>query len=392
MKRAGSIWPRIVSFQNLCRAARRAGLGKRRVASVATFLADLEPEALALQRELRSDQWSPSRPTTFEIHDPKRRTITAAPFGDRVVHHALIDVLEPVFDRRMIDDSFACRRARGTHAALDHAQRLLRRHGWFLKMDVRKFFESLEHEVVMATLRRILKDRRVLRLCERIVHSGGAAGKGLPIGNLTSQWFANLVLDRLDHHVKEQLGVRGYVRYMDDFVLFGTSKAELASLHREVRHFLEVELHLALKERATTLAPATEGLPFLGWRLYRGTRRLRPENLRRTRARLRHRAWQLRKSMISEASYVSAVRAVCEHLRHGNTRSLRRVVFADSGETPGSVNEGTGPQRREPSPARRVLQQLREERAEALKDPPRRTRISAPSCSRNPSPGRVGVS
>lgn len=327
MKRAGGLWPAVTAFENLRRAALRASRGKRRVAGVARFLAELEPELFRLQEELRSGAWGPGPSFRFVIHDPKRRTITAAPFPDRVVHHALIGGLEPVFDRRMVYESFACRRGKGTHAALAHARGLVRRHACFLKLDVRKCFESLDHGVVLGTLRRCVKDRRTLDLCERIVAAGGSGGVGLPIGNLTSQWFANLVLDRLDHFVKEELGVRGYVRYMDDFALFGEGKDELRCQHDAVQAFLRERLRLELKERATILAPCSQGLPFLGWRVYRGTTRLRPQSLRRLRARIRHRRWELERGAIGEADFRASLRSVCEHLRHGDTLSLRRRWF-----------------------------------------------------------------
>ncbi|MCP3920023.1 MAG: RNA-dependent DNA polymerase [bacterium] len=325
MRRTGGLWDEVASFENLRRAAQRAARGKRRVAGVARFLADLEPELLALQRELRSGQWRPGSPTTFRIHDPKERTITAAPLRDRVVHHALIDVLEPVLERRMVDASFACRRGKGTHAALARARRLVRRHEWFLKLDIARCFDSLDHGVVLDCLARVVKDRPVLELARTIVATD--RGVGLPIGSLTSQWFANLVLDRLDHFVLEDLRVGGYVRYMDDFVLFGDDRAALRRAHDAVARFVEHELRLRLKDRATILAPTREGLPFLGWRLYRGTTRLRPGNLRRIRARLRHRRWEHRTGQITETELAASVRSVAEHLRHGSTLALRRRLF-----------------------------------------------------------------
>ncbi|MEM7310735.1 MAG: RNA-directed DNA polymerase [Planctomycetota bacterium] len=153
---------------------------------------------------------------------------------------------------------------------------------------------------------------------------GGDGRRGLPIGNLSSQWFANLVLDRVDHFVQEQLRIGGYVRYMDDFVLFADAQGALAHAHREIEAFVYGRLRLRLKERATILAPAREGLPFLGWRLYRGTTRLRPANLRRTRRRLGRRLAGSRAGWIDERQLAAAVRSVTEHLRHGDTRSRRR--------------------------------------------------------------------
>ncbi len=329
MRRAGGLWPGIVSFENLTRAARRAARGKRDSVSAARFLDRLEPEALRLQRELEMDGYRPGQPVTFRIFDPKERTISAAPFRDRVVHHALIDPLEPILDRRMVYESFACRRGKGTHAALRHARRLVRRYTHFLKLDVRHFFDSLDHNVVLDTMRRILKNRRVLALIERIVRDG-FSDRGLPIGSLTSQWFANLVLDRLDHKIKEVWRVPGYVRYMDDFVLFANDKQRLADLLPCVRTYLAGTLKLRLKDRATILAPVTQGLPFLGWRIYHGTVRLRPDNLRRTRKRLRARTRRHEQGHVTEEQLADAVRSVTVHLAHGSTFKLRRSMFHNS--------------------------------------------------------------
>jgi RNA-directed DNA polymerase len=164
VRRAGNLWPEVVSFRGLLAAADRAARGKRTAASVARFLERAEPEALALQRELRGGVWRPGRGARFTIRDPKTREITVVPFRDQVVHHALIAPLEPVFERRMIADSYACRRGKGAHAALRRARGFVRRFGWFLKLDVRSFFASLEHGVVRESLGRIVKDRRVLDL------------------------------------------------------------------------------------------------------------------------------------------------------------------------------------------------------------------------------------
>lgn len=337
MRRAGNLWPAIANFENLLRATRRAARGKRSVAGVARFIERREPECLRLLEELEADTYRPGVPFAFEIRDPKRRTIHSAPFRDRVLHHALIGPLEPIFERRMIADSFACRRGKGTHAAIARARFFVRRYRWFLKLDIAQFFSSIPHDVVVETLERIVKDRRVLRLCETIVREtpldaeGTRAGRGLPIGNLTSQWFANLALDRLDHHVKENLCMAGYVRYMDDFALFSGSKARLQHLHGELEAYASEVLSLRLKERGTVLAPVSQGLPFLGWRIYPGMARLRPKNLRRTEARLRHRRWQERRGTLTEDQLADATRSVHAHLRSsGASRALRdRISLAN---------------------------------------------------------------
>jgi retron-type reverse transcriptase len=328
MKRIANLWPLVTSFDNLLTAARRASRGKRNRASVARFLERVELEVLDIQTRLRSGAWQPGAMTRFTIHDPKERVISVASFGDRVVHHALIDVLEPFFDRRMVYESFACRRGKGTHAAIRHAQHQTRKQSWFLKLDVRKCFESLVHEVVHETLARIIKDRAVLDLSGKIVRAGGT-GAGLPIGSLTSQWFANLVLDRLDHHVKEKLRVPGYARYMDDFVLFGNDKHFLQDAREEVTRYVGQTLRLEIKERATILAPVREGLPFLGWRIYPGIVRLRPGNRKRSYHRLKQRLWEYRQGWLTEDELADCVRSVLAHVDRRETHGLRQRWIRD---------------------------------------------------------------
>ncbi len=337
MRRVGGLWPRVTAFDNLLSATGRAARGKREQAQVARVLADREPHVLALQRALVSERWRPGPMTSFVLHDPKPRTIAVAPFSDRVVHHAIIDVLEPVLDRRLVHATFACRRGKGTHAALDHVQALVRRHAWFLKMDVERFFASVPHAAVMQALVRIVKEGPLVRLVERIVTAGGRAdapGRGLPIGNLTSQWLANLVLGSLDRHVIEGMRISGYARYMDDFVLFADDRERLRAAREEVSDVL-ARLGLRPKASATMLAPTRSGLPFLGFVVFPGVRRVRPANRRRVLARWKRRLWQWRQGVIDEEALADGVRSMMAHLEHGTTRAWRQRCCA--------ALEGRGP-------------------------------------------------
>lgn len=322
----------ITSFSNLARATKRAARGKRQCAAVARFLFRLEPELLQLQRELRAGNWRPGKPYCFPIQDPKPRIISAAPFRDRVVHHALIDVLEPTLESAMSDSSLACRRGKGTHLALRLAHGLMRRRRWFLKLDVKSCFPSMDHDVVLRELASVVQDCRTLKTFERIVRHGGQEGRSLPIGNLTSQWLANLTLSRLDRHVEQSMRPAGYLRYMDDFVLFDDDQERLRAWHGEIAAFLAEDLRLHLKHTASILAPTHEGLPFLGFRVYPGLLRLRPQNLRRTRARLRLRRHQWESGRIDDGQYADCMRSVVAHLAHGNTLRLRRRLFAADAE------------------------------------------------------------
>ncbi len=321
------LWEQVVRFENLRQAARRASKGKLKRASVARFLERLEPNLLRLQRDLTASAYLPGAPRQFLIHDPKTRLISAAPFRDRVVHHALIGPLEPIFERHMLPHSFACRKGKGTHAALDHAQKMIRKFEWFQRFDIAACFDSIRHDVVMDAVGRCVRAPKILALFRSVIEAGGQAGKGLPIGSLTSQWSANLVLNRLDHFVFENLKCRGYVRYMDDFVLYGRSKEELRELRERLVLYLSSELSLAAKQRAMQLGRSSDGLPFLGWRLYPRLRRVRPESLRRIRRRLLKSKARIARGA-SEEHESPRVRACIEHLRSGSARPKVRGLVA----------------------------------------------------------------
>ena len=209
----------------------------------------------------------------FKINAPKERVISVVPFCDRVIHHAIINVLEPVFERQLIYHTYACRVRKGTHAAARYALRCAKSAQCFLKLDVRKYFDSIDHSILKRQLCRIIKDARCLELLFSVVDSYSScvavADKGLPIGNLTSQFFANLYLSPLDHFVLETLKPRGcvrfYVRYMDDMLFFADSMTELKALFMAVKHYCAEKLLLSLKE--PSFGFVRHGVPFLGWRI-----------------------------------------------------------------------------------------------------------------------------
>ncbi len=225
MKRQGNLWEGIISFENLLLAAHAAARGKRFKPGVARFLFDLESQILRLREELASKSYRPGPYRTFTIYEGKTRQISAAPFRDRVVHHALTGVLDPIFDRSFIVDSYACRRGKGTHAAVNRCQQFARRHGYVLKADVRKYFPSIDHEILKTLITRKIKDLDVLWLVGLIIDRSNPQGpvlmwfpgddlftpterrRGLPLGNQTSQFFANVYLDPLDHFVTDRLGL-----------------------------------------------------------------------------------------------------------------------------------------------------------------------------------------
>jgi retron-type reverse transcriptase len=307
MKRHNGLWEELASFANLACAARQARRGKRLRPNVARFEFHLERELCRLQDELRSKTYRPGEYYTFRIFEPKPRLISAAPYRDRIVHHALCRVLEPLFEPTFISDSYACRKGKGSHAAVDRFQQFARRFPYVLKCDVRQYFPSLDHTLLKGLLRRKIKDGDVLWLADLIIDNANAQDpaaawfsgddlfapwerrRGLPIGNQTSQFFANVYLNPFDHFVKETLRVKAYVRYVDDFVLFGTEKQWLRQALERCREFLAT-LRLRLHEDKSVISRTNDGVRFLGFRIFPDYRLLVRENVSRLKRRLR--LWQ----------------------------------------------------------------------------------------------------
>jgi len=330
VRRHGYLFEKVCGFEPLARAAMQAALAKRRKPTVARFLRDLEAEVLRLERELIDRSYRPRPYRTFVISDPKQRMICAADFRDRVVHHAACAVLALIIERTFIADSFACRNGKGSHAAVLRAQRFLKRFPFFLKLDVRKFFDSVDHGVLKALLRKKIKDPDFLWLLEVFIDHPvpwTQPGKGLPIGNLTSQHFANFYLDPLDHCIKDQLGVKGYVRYMDDLVIFGTDKHRLWQILEHVEQFLNHNLMLRIKPGTVVLGPSAEGMGFLGFRIFPGLVRLPQKSWRRFRRKLLAREADFLQGRIEEGALTRSVCSLTGHVKHAASRNLLANFF-----------------------------------------------------------------
>lgn len=268
MRRTGDLWHRILERENLRLAVVRALQGKRDRQDAREFAAQLDTRLATMAAQLRAGTFPVGRYHQFVVHDPKERIITAPRFVERVLHHAMINVCEGVFERWLIADTYACRRGKGREAAVQRARYFARRYPCFLKLDVRKYFDSIPHEHLLARLERLFKDRAVLDLFTRVVRCfRGDLGCGLPIGSLTSQHLANFYLGWFDRFVKEHLRLRGYVRYMDDMALWGNSTNELREVLARCQEFLTEELGLELKPNSH-LNRTAHGMDFLGCRIY----------------------------------------------------------------------------------------------------------------------------
>ncbi len=281
MKRAGNLYPRIAEPQNLRLAYHKAARGKQDRAEVRAFRADFEENIRGLREGLLARKLNLGDYRFFYVHDPKKRLICAASFRERVLHHAVMNVCEETLEKYAVFDSYACRKGKGSHRAVIRARQFSRRFAWYLKLDIAKYFDSIDHRVLLAQLSRRFKDRDLLSLFDRIFKSYHTSpGKGVPIGNLVSQHMANFYLGSLDHWVKEDLRVKGYVRYMDDFVLWGRDRDSLKGLLKAIETRLQESLRLRLNAKIQ-LNRSARGLPFLGFRVYPGRVRLAPASGRR---------------------------------------------------------------------------------------------------------------
>ncbi|MGE3536576.1 MAG: reverse transcriptase domain-containing protein [Candidatus Tectimicrobiota bacterium] len=347
MKTYKNLYPDICSYANLYAAWRAAARGKRHAAGVATFEYALTDSLLRLEDELRTQTYRPGPYRHFRLTDPKPRRISAAPFRDRVVHHALVQRLEPIFEARFIADSYACRRGKGTHAALQRCQVLAAQARYVLQGDIVQFFPAVDHAILRALLQRTIADARTHWLMEQILASGAGVLKdeyslvyfpgddllsalrprGLPIGNLTSQFWANCYLNSLDQFVKRQLQCRAYLRYVDDFLLFSDSKRRLWQWkHAIVEHL--AGLRLTLHARSSTVYPVRHGIPFLGFVTYPTHRLLKRRNGLAFARRFREQVRQLQDGLLEFDRLTAAVHGWLAHAAHGHTYGLRRALVS----------------------------------------------------------------
>lgn len=267
MKREGHLLEKIVNPENIRIAFFKAAKGKDDKREVREFRNQLEKRILEIREKLILGQYHFGQYRFFTIYDPKKRLICAAAFGERVVFHAMMNICHANFERYQIYDSYASRVGKGVSKALERAQFFCRKYMWYLKMDIRKYFDSISHEVLKKLLLKRFKDKKLINLFDRLIESyASEEGKGIPIGNLTSQYFANHYLAVADHYAKEVLGVKAYIRYMDDIIMHGNNKHVLLKMGRRFESFCQKTLCLDFKIFA--LNACCYGLPFLGYIVY----------------------------------------------------------------------------------------------------------------------------
>jgi len=348
MKRHFHLWPEITAFDNLLKAANKAQKGKRYRDSVLAFNYDREQELFKLREELIQKSYCPGAYRTFEIYEPKRRLISAAPYRDRVVHHALCNIIVPLIEPSFIFDSYANREWKGSHRALRRFTHYLRSSRYILKCDLKWYFPSIDHEILKQVIRTKIGCQDTLWLMDLIIDNSNEQPpaafhfpgddllyplerkRGLPIGNLTSQFFSNWYLNKLDHFVKEQLRAKKYVRYVDDFAIFDDDPSQLRAIREAIESFL-VDFRLKLHPVKTQIFETRIGANFLGFFVLPDRIRVRSENLKRARRRFRDLQADYAAHKLSLSDLTQRLQSWEAHLKHGDTHHLRQQVFASLG-------------------------------------------------------------
>lgn len=339
------MYEKILAWQNLLNAFRKAALGKRGKPYVAAFEHRLEDNLIDLSASLRDKTYRPGAYTNFYIHEPKKRLISAAPFRDRVVHHALCNVIEPIYEKIFINESYANRKNKGTHRALNRAQQFARRYRYALKCDIRQFFPSIDHTVLKKILSKKIKDPDVMELIGLILKSGEGVHqdtydmvyfpdddifainrpRGLPIGNLTSQFWANVYLNPFDYFINRELSCTAYLRYVDDFLLFSDSKKELWSHKRAIEKRL---MRFRVTMHPCQVQPTEKGIPFLGFIVFPQRRKLKNRKGFYFERRLRQIVFQHRQGDIPLEKVLASISGWANHVRFGNTVGLRESFLS----------------------------------------------------------------
>jgi retron-type reverse transcriptase len=314
----------IISIENLLEAWKEFLKGKRAKKDVQEFQYQLSDNILALYFDLKNKTYKHGGYYAFNISDPKPRSIHKASVRDRLLHHAIYRQLYPLFDPTFIFDSYSCRKFRGTHRALkrfkDFSNIVSKNNTktcWILKCDVRKFFASIDQKLLVVIVKKYIKDEDVIWLLERVIQSfkSTGIGKGMPLGNLTSQLLVNVYMNEFDQFMKHELRVMYYIRYADDFVIMSTDKKYLLDILKEIHVFLQSKLLLSLHPNKISIKTLSSGVDFLGWVHFFNHRVLRTATKKR-----------MMRNMIMKSKKQEIIQSYLGMLKHGNTYKLKKYL------------------------------------------------------------------
>lgn len=284
MKAFNNLFNQVCSFDNIHLAYLKARKNKRYKKDILSFGYYLEYNLTEIRYSLENETYKHGIYKEFIVKDSKKRLIKAPTFKDRVVHHSLCNIIEPIFEKTFILDSYACRRGKGVHKAVKKLKSFLKRKGtiYCLKCDISKYFDSINHDILLSLIKKKIKDKRTIWLIEEILSSSFSKkeGAGIPIGNLTSQLFANIYLSRFDYFVQNTLKEKMYLRYMDDFLFLG-EKHRLKVVAKKSGHFLFKELKLEMNRKKINIFPINKGIDFLGYVIFKHYILLRKKTVKR---------------------------------------------------------------------------------------------------------------
>jgi len=342
MKRFNNLFEKICSFENLHSAYLEARRRKGYRDYVLEFNCRLEENLLELREELLKQTYRHGPYREFIICDAKKRHIRAAPFRDRIVHHALCRAIEPIFDKSFVYDSYACRENKGTHLAIKRLQTFLKKEKitYCLQGDISKYFDSIDHDVLLSLIEKRIKDQRVIWLIKEIINSCyihkiyknlfDFRTTGIPIGNLTSQLFANIYLNELDQFVKHKPRMKYYIRYMDDFLILYSSKQKLHQIKQEIGIFLQKKLNLKLHPKKVNIFQVKDGICFLGYRNFVDYRLLRKSTVKRFIRRTKVYERKLSAGLITQEKFSSSIQSWLAYANFGNSWSLQHKLLFNS--------------------------------------------------------------
>ncbi|MEK6809389.1 MAG: reverse transcriptase/maturase family protein [Nanoarchaeota archaeon] len=332
-----SLYDQVCSLQNLQAAFSKARKGKTKRSDVLEFESNLKNNLLQLRADLLLHSYRPQPLTTFIIRDPKTRKINKSAFRDRIVHHALCNILEPIYEKIFIYDSYANRKGKGTLKALERFDYFKKEvaipykgyiTGYCFKADVKHYFETVDHDILLNIIQRRIKDKSILFLLKNILsnYSNSGQGKGMPLGNLTSQFLANVYLNELDQFAKHTLKVKLYIRYVDDFVILHKKKEVLEFYKREIDSFLQQKLRLELHPLKSKIIPLRKGITFLGFRVFYYHKLLRESNWQAAKRKIVSLKNDFDKGVIDYDVVFDSMMGWFAYAKQANTFRIREII------------------------------------------------------------------
>jgi len=333
------LWQELCSYDNLFLAYTKARKHKTRKDYIIEFEKNLKDNLLLLRSELSLHCYDPKPLVNFTIHDPKMRKISKSDFRDRVIHHALCNIIEPIFEKTFIYDSYANRINKGALKAIDRFDRFKRKvtrnntlRCYVLKADIRKYFDNIEHEILLSIIKKRIFDKRVIWLIRKILANPSSSDKGMPLGNLTSQFFANVYLNELDYFVKHKLKARYYIRYVDDFVIFNTDAEILEDYKRQINLFLREKLDIELHPEKSKVLRLSERLTFLGFRIFYHHKLLKKSNMVRMKGRIEALKQEYAEKKMDYDSIYDFLEGWIAYAKNADTYNLRKRIMAEVSE------------------------------------------------------------